>query len=266
MNTGFRFHDLKGKTLFLSGITRGIGKALLRGLLEQGLRLVAVSRGGKEMEAVRRDLGVGEGRLRLFECDLSDPVAVAETAEKIRNSGLVLDALLHNAAIDPRQSLEKTDEALWMQVLQVNLVSAATFTRILRPAIRDGGSIVFTGSVVYELGVAYLSAYAASKGAIVGLTRSLAHELKGTGIRVNCVVPGAIAVEKENLTVAETRRLIGWQSIPRRLMPDDLLGLICLLVSDVGSAITGQTITVDGGLMHPLADASAQEILLSEAE
>jgi NAD(P)-dependent dehydrogenase (short-subunit alcohol dehydrogenase family) len=79
MKSDFQFHDLAGKTLVITGITRGIGRALLPGLLAQGVNLIAVSLGRKEMEAVRADLGVDETRLRLFECDLADPAAFLRT-------------------------------------------------------------------------------------------------------------------------------------------------------------------------------------------
>lgn len=265
-DSGFRFTDLEGKSLLITGITRGIGRALLSGLLDQGLRLLAVSRGTEAMRAVREELGVEEDRMRLFNCDLGDVAAVDSTARQILETGLPVDAILHNAAIDPRQTFEKSEQAFWQQVFQVNLFSASALTRQLLPLLRRSGQgrVVFTGSVVFELGSAYLAAYAASKGAISGVTRSLAHELKGSGITVNCVAPGAIRVEKEKLDPEVDRKLIGWQTIARRLDSADLLGPICLLLSRAGAGITGQTLTVDGGLIHPLADPDAQEKFLPE--
>jgi len=260
----FQFQDLNGKTLVLTGMTRGIGRAILGGLLAQGLRIIAISRGMEQMVAIRAELGMDESRLVLRECDLSDPAAVEATGRWLLEEAGPIDGILHNAAIDPRETIEKGDHAYWLNVFQVNLFSAVTLTRLILPRLRESaqGRILFTGSVVFELGTAYLSAYAASKGAVVGLTHSLAHELKGTGITVNCVVPGAIEVEKENLHEELNRRIIDWQSIPRRLTPADLLGPICLLLSTAGGGITAQTITVDGGLIHPIADGSAQGRLL----
>ncbi len=254
----FRFADLEGRTLLITGITTGIGRAMLPGLLAQGLRIVAISRGLAEMQAVREEIGASEDRLQLFDCDLSDAVAVNTTAERIVQSGLSLDAILHNAAIDPRQWLEKSDDIFWQQVMQVNLFAAVSLTRHLLPVLRQStqGRILFTGSVISELGGACLTAYAASKGAVLGVTRSLAHELKGTNITVNCTIPGAIQVEKEPSGIDE--RLISWQTIPRRLTPDDLLGLTCFLLSKWSGGITGQAITVDGGILHPLASPEVQ--------
>jgi len=262
----FRFPDLEGKTLLLTGITSGIGRALLNEFLQQGLRIIAVSIGMDKMQAIREEIGADEKSLQLYDCDLSDPAAVEATAQLILDSGASVDALLHNAGIDPRKPFELSPVSLWQQVLQVNLLSAVTLTQKLLPLLRrsEQGRVLFTGSVVFELGAAYLGAYAASKGAVVGVTRSLAHELKGSGITVNCLIPGAIRVEKEQPSDADIARLISWQSIPRQLHPQDLFGPMCLLLSQAGSGITGQTITVDGGLLHPLADPAGQSGFLQE--
>lgn len=255
---GFRFDDLRGRTFVLTGLTRGIGRAFLPFLLEQGVRVVGVSRGLEKMEALRSELGIDAGQMPLFECDLSQPETVAATGRAIAESHLPIDGIINNAAIDPRHWFAKEDDPLWEQVMQVNLFSAAALTRALLPRIRASqhGRILFTGSVISELGGACLSAYAASKGALLGLTRSLAHELQGSGVTVNCIIPGAIRVEKEKGDSDE--KLIAWQSVPRRLEAADLIALTCLLLSQWGGGITGQAITVDGGIVHPLATPAVQ--------
>lgn len=259
MNTqGFLFQDLKDRTLVITGITRGIGKAFLPGLLEQGLKIIAISRGMDKMLEIRQELGVSEDRLQLYECDLSDAASVDAVGKAIVKSGVAIDGILHNAAIDPRHWFEKEEDAFWNHLMQVNLFSSITLTRLLLPVLRksDQGRILFTGSVISELGGGCLTAYAASKGAILGVTRSLAHELKGTGITVNCIIPGAIRVEKE--AGGSDQTLIAWQSVPRRLEPDDLLGMTCLLLSRFGGGISAQAITIDGGIVHPLASPEIQ--------
>jgi NAD(P)-dependent dehydrogenase (short-subunit alcohol dehydrogenase family) len=261
MNTpNFRFNDLKNKTLLITGTTRGIGKALLPGLLEQGLNLVLVSRNLQTMQDIREEFGVDEKRMKLYNCDLGDSAEVQKVAEQIAASDIALDAILHNAAIDPRHQFEIGDEVLWQSVMQVNLFSAVSLTRRLLPQLQNSknGRIIFTGSVMYEMGGSFLTAYNSSKGALQGLTFSLAHELKHTGITVNCLVPGAILVEKENATEESNARLTNWQSVGRRIVPEDMLGPLCLLLSEAGGGISGQAITIDGGLIHPLADPDGQ--------
>jgi len=263
-NNLFQFEDLNGRFLLITGISRGIGRALLPGLLEQGIWLVAIGREMQIMEDVRAELGLKSDRLKLFQCDLSQPGEVEAVGRAILAEGIVLDALLHNAAIDPRAQFEKAGQSHWSDVFQVNVFSAMSLTRAFLPSLRSSGSgrIIFTGSVMDQMGGSLLTAYSASKAALAGATRSLAHELKGTGITVNGIIPGAIQVEKDTHTEEDDRLIRSWQAVDRRLNPGDLLGLICLLLSSAGSAISGQTITVDGGLLHPLVDPVSQATLL----
>ncbi|HEX7010902.1 MAG TPA: SDR family NAD(P)-dependent oxidoreductase [Phycisphaeraceae bacterium] len=257
----FRFDDLEGRTLLITGTTQGIGKAILPGLIDQGLNLVLVGTPIQTMRAIREQLCVDECRMKLYECDLADPDAVKATARQVRDETRALDGLLHNAAIDPRHRFDDNQPELWQRVLQVNLHAPVTLTQHLLPKLRESsqGRVIFVGSVMAGHGGSYMSAYVASKGALESVTRSLAHELKGSRITVNCLIPGAIRVEKEGGSEATDARLIGWQAVPRRLTPCDLLGPISLLLSGAGSGITGQSLIVDGGLIHPLADRATQQ-------
>lgn len=259
----FRFFDLEGRTLLITGPTRGIGRAMLPELLEQGLSLVLVGRGQERLEAIRMELGADVRRVRVYDCDLSDSDAVRATAGKIDADVPELDFILHNAAVDPRKAFEEADEAFWHHVFQVNLFSSVTLTRRLLPKLRQSpqGRILFTGSVMEELGGALLTAYAATKGAITAVTRSLAHECKGTALTVNAVIPGAIQVEKEALSQEIQEALVEMQTVSRRLVPADLLGAVCLLLSRAGGAITAQTLVIDGGLLQPLADPNFRKTL-----
>lgn len=258
MSTPFKFNDLAGRTLLITGVTRGIGRSLLPGLLAQGLRLIMVSVGKALLDEVRREIDPAGKCTMAFECDLAVPDSLADLALQLQ--GIPVDAVLHNAAIDPRRDFDETDDSFWLRVFQVNLFAAVSLTRALLPALRQSvcGRIVFTSSITNALGTARLTAYASSKGAVEGLTRSLAHELAHTSITVNALVPGAIRVEKEATDDRIDRELISWQSVPRRLEPSDLLGPLCLLLSEAGGGINGACITVDGGLVHPIASGSCQ--------
>lgn len=257
----FKFFDLEGRTLLITGTTRGIGKALLPGFLAQGLNLVCVSRNLEVMRAVRDELEVDESRMRLYQCDLGENKEVLRVTRGISEKEEKLDALLHNAAIDPRQWFEKMTPEEWFQIWQTNFRSAAVLTQGLLPLLRqsDQGRIIFTSSVMLELGGACLSGYASSKGAVEGLVLALANELQGTGITVNCIVPGAVQVEKEVLSKERNDLLISWQGVPRRLVPEDLMGLICLFLSKAGGGVSRQIVAVDGGLLHPLGSKGFRE-------
>lgn len=258
--TAFHFSDLEGKTLLVTGTTSGIGKAILPGLLDQGLNLVLVGICLQTMENIRAELGMDEARMKLFECDLSQPEQVEKLARQLAVELPALDGILNNAAIDRRHEFEDKDPTIWSQIFQINLYAAVTLTQHLLPLLRQSGQgrILFTGSIMAPMGGSFMTAYNASKGALEALTHSLAHELKHTGITVNCLVPGAILVEKENPTPESNQRLVSWQSVGRRLTPTDILGPACLLLSEAGGGISGQALTVDGGMIHPLADPDGQ--------
>lgn len=260
INPAFRFFDLENKTLLITGVTRGIGRAILPGLLEQGLKLILVSRGMDRLKKIQEELGAKGDRIHLVDCDLSRREDVEKAGQQILELNIPVDGILHNAAVDTRQNFDSPNESLWHDLFQINFFSAVTLTRMLLPIVQKSaqGRIIFTGSVMFDLGSSCLTTYASTKGAIVGLTRSLAHELQGTNITVNCIVPGAITVEKEPRTEEGDARIKAWQTVPRRLEPKDLLGITCLLLSQAGGGITAQCITVDGGILHPIASSKTQ--------
>jgi len=259
----FRFSDLENRTLLITGTTTGIGKAALPGLLEQGLNLISLSNDRGLMEKIRAELGVNENRLRLYQCDLADVEEVQKVADEIARENILLDAIWHNAGIGKRQPFETSEEDLWETMFHVNLISATVLTRCLLDKLKASGHgrIIFTSSVLFELGGSPRAAYASSKGAVEGLTRSLAHELKHTGVTVNCLAPGAIPTRQINTNSLKNQQVIDWQSVGRRVLPVDMLGPVCLLLSEAGGGISGQTWKIDGGLIHPLADPAHSPVI-----
>jgi len=259
----FRFFDLENKTLLITGTTKGIGKAALPILLEQGLNLISVSDDRELMEEIRAELGVDEPRLRLYQCNLAVPAEVEKVADEIAASDYPLDAIWHNAAMGKRQAFESIETDSWQEMLQVNVLSAAALTRQLLPKLKASkqGRILFTSSVLFELGSSHRVSYVSSKGAVEGLMRSLAHELKHSGITVNCLAPGAILTRQASDPSPESLKVLSWQSVGRRLHSADMLGPVCLLLSAAGGGISGQIWKIDGGLIHPLADPRQQKLL-----
>lgn len=264
----FRFDDLRGRTVVLTGATRGIGRALAPGLAEQGLHLILVGRDPAVLQEVVAEVRGGGGAAEGVVCDLSRPDSRREASVRIADLAPVVDGLIHNAAIDPRMPLERMSLDFFRLVMATNVEPAVDLTRDLLPNLKrsQAGRVILMGSIVFAAGPGLLSAYVASKGAIVGLTRSLAHELGPANITVNCVHPGAIGIEKttEMYTSEIEKALLSWQSISRSLFPRDLLGPICLLLSDAGGAISGQTLSVDGGFMHPIAEPELQRTMVKD--
>lgn len=273
----FDFYDLAHRVYMVTGAANGLGRELAFGLAGQGCNLILVDRDEDGLRETGQDINTLERGARAwvssYICDLADAGARQRLCEEIKHSVAGLDGLIHNAGIDPRCSLENTSVAFFRNVIATNVEPALELTRDLLPMLRksSAGRVVMIGSATLEIGTAYLSSYVASKGALVGLTRSLAHELGSQGITVNCISPGALFVEKEAVRRERASDksieddIIGWQSVPRALMPSDILGPLCLLLSECGGAISGQTIQVDGGLIHPMASSTLQSVFEDEA-
>lgn len=261
-----RFDDLDGRTVVLTGATSGIGRAILPDLLEQGLRLVLVGRSAEKLAGLRDELAAFQGQFQTVVCELSDPDSRAAACEEILATNERIDGFVSNAGIDPRRRIEETSVPFMRQVMATNVEPGIEFTQKLLPRLKESpaGRVVLIGSINWETGGVYMTAYASSKAALIGMTRTMAHELAPTGITVNCLSPGAIVVEKEGHRPGHDKALTDLQSVRRRLTPDDLVGPLLLLLSEAGGGISGQTIPVDGGLIHPIAGAAMQERRLAK--
>ena len=266
----FRFDDLQGRTVVLTGAARGIGRGLAPGLAAQGLRLILVDKDAEWLGEIVEQLRTQNAAVEGITTDLSDPQQRATLAQRIHKLAPTVDGIIHNAAIDRRMPLDTMSLEFFRHMMATNVEPAVEITRDLLPNLRQSraGRIILISSITFEVGTGLLSAYVAAKGAIEGLTRSFAHELGPDGITVNCIAPGAIVVEKEQEMYSEEleRTLLSWQSVKRRLYPADLLGPICLLLSDAGGGISGQTIAVNGGFLHPIADPKLQRPMITDSD
>jgi len=237
---------LKGKTALITGSATGIGEGVARLFAEQGANLILVDRDGPRNTAVAQSLNA-----RARTCDVSSAAAVQALAQDLGP----VDILINNAGIYPRKPLLETTEEEWDHMQAVNLKSVFLLTKAILPAMiqRGSGKIVNMSSVTFHLGTANLSHYVASKGGVIGLTRSAAREAGPHNVHVNCITPGAILVEAEKAVQTEEalREIMNQQSLKRRLLPLDIARTCLFLASELSDGLTGQTINVDGGwVMH----------------
>jgi len=237
---------LKGKTALITGSATGIGEGIAHLFAEHGADLVLLDLDIARNEAVAKALGA-----RSFTCDVSNAQAVAQA---VAAAGKV-DILINNAGIYPRKTLIATTEQEWDHMQSVNLKSVFLMTKAVLPQMleRRAGKIVNMSSVTFHLGMANLAHYVASKGGIIGLTRSTAREAGPHNVHVNCITPGAILVEAEKAVQTEEalQEILSQQSLKRRLLPLDVARTCLFLASEMSDGLTGQTLNVDGGwVMH----------------
>jgi NAD(P)-dependent dehydrogenase (short-subunit alcohol dehydrogenase family) len=189
--------------------------------------------------------------LHAVAADLSSEASIAALAKTTQNLFGTVDVLINCAAIFPLVAFEEMTPEVWRRVIAVNLTGTFLMVRALLPLMKESGKgrIVNIGSGTLFVGTRQQSAYVASKGGILGLTRTLANELGDYGITVNQVAPGLTitpnAIEAMPTSVVEMQRQS--RSLQRDELPEDVVGAVFFVASDDAAFLTGQTLNVDGG-------------------
>ncbi len=247
------YPSLRDRVVIVTGGGSGIGAAFVEHFALQGARVGFLDVAAEVSRALVDSLAPRAAHAPLFlECDLLDVAALrAALAEAALRLGPAR-VLVNNAASDDRHRFEDVTPAYWDERMAVNLRHYFFATQALAPAMAaaGGGSIVNLGSIAWVIPSTGLPAYVTAKAGIVGLTRTLAHELGGRRIRVNCVMPGAIATERQKrlwLTPEYRAEIQARQALKRDLAPEDVARLVLFLAADDSDAITSQSYVVDGG-------------------
>jgi 3-oxoacyl-[acyl-carrier protein] reductase len=245
--------DLSGRVAFVTGSTRGIGWATAQRLAEHGADVVVAGASGAEAARLRaKELAEAHGVRALgLQCDSREPAQITAAYRAVRSEFGRLDVLVNSAGVlDDALIGMISDEAL-ENTFAVNALGP---TRHLQAAVRlmrkTGGSIVNISSIIGVVGNEGQAVYAASKAALIGLTRAAAKELAPTGIRVNAVAPGFIDTDMTRALPEETfqRRVESIKS-GRVGTPDDIARAVLFLASDLSSYVTGTVLGVDGGML-----------------
>lgn len=242
---------IKNRTVIVTGAAAGIGAGVARLFAEQGAHVFMVDVDGEQLTKLAVDLEARGGSVYAFEADVRDRDAMAKVVEDTVARFGRIDILINNAGVYPRQTFLDMTEEQWDTVHDINLKSVFHCTKLVLPHMvqQRAGSIVNISSVTFFLGLKNLTHYIASKGAIIGFTRSLAREVGEHNVRVNCVTPGAIETEGERKIVSKDQAdsVMELQSLKRRIGPLDLARVCLFLSSELSDAMTGQTLNVDGG-------------------
>ncbi|WP_163852224.1 SDR family NAD(P)-dependent oxidoreductase [Pseudooceanicola aestuarii] len=246
---------LENAIAIVTGGAQGIGPETAAHLAAEGARVVLadIAPCDAAVETIRR----AGGQVTAVRTDVTYPAQVAAMVDHCCRTFGDPDILINNAALASAldfKPIEAISSEEWTRVFDVNVRGVFECTKAVTPIMRRAGygKIVNMGSGTFLKGMAGLPHYVASKGAVVGMTRSLARELGPHGIRVNCVSPGLVMTEqmRDHATMgtdAVMSAQIDGRSIPREQVPEDLAGAILFLCSRSSDFITGQTLVVDGG-------------------
>ncbi|WP_031173392.1 SDR family NAD(P)-dependent oxidoreductase [Streptosporangium roseum] len=241
---------LAGKRVLVTGGTHGIGRETVLAFARAGACVVACNRSpGEAADALARELkGLGDGH-RVVQADVTDTAGVATLADACREALGGLDVVVNNVGVDGRSPFEELTGEKWHRVIETNLTSCFLVTQAALGLLADNGSVINIGASAGMRGRPESAHYGASKTALVGLTRSLARELGGRGIRVNTVAPGVIVTEPGGGPPPPVADLIRAVTALGRLGTGaDVAAAVLFLASDVSRYITGVTLNVDGGI------------------
>jgi len=242
--------SLSGKTVVVTGAAGAMGMAVVRTLLEGGAKVALVDVDALRLDSIARFL---RGTLVAVPCDVSDPTAVRQAHQQVEKALGPVDVLINNAGVLSNDKVEATSDEEWRRVMAVNLDGAFHWSRAVLPGMkqRKWGRIVNVASLAAKTGgLTAGTAYAASKGALVSLTFSLAREAASFGVTVNAIAPAYVKTPMvtEQLNEAQQRQILAQIPVGRFCEPEEFAHAVLFLASPLSGFITGEVLDLNGGL------------------
>lgn len=243
--------QLSGKTAVVTGGGSGIGKAIALAFVREGASVVICGRDPGKLERAAKEIGAD---CRAVRANIAHPREVQNLVNATVSQFGRIDIVVNNAGILLPGTAESHNEEEWQQTFDVNVRGMWQLSRATLPHLRaaGGGSIINIGSVLSLVGARNRVAYAASKGAVLAMTRAMALDHAAENIRVNCICPGIVETEMvANFNMSETayNQRLAMHPAGRFGKPEDIAGLAVFLVSDAAAWITGVAYPVDGGYL-----------------
>jgi 3-oxoacyl-[acyl-carrier protein] reductase len=243
---------LEGCSGWITGASRGIGRATAIEAARQGASLILTARSFEGLQDTAGEVeSVGGAKPKLIVCDVADENALKSAFREVQAYTKKLDFLVNNAGILQDALIGMIGAPQIHEVMQTNLFSVIQIMQFAARLmmVRKSGSIVNVASIIGRTGNAGQVVYGASKAGVIGATKSAARELAPQGIRVNAIAPGVIDTSMvANIPEAKMRELLGAVKMGRLGRAEEVARVICLLASDYTSYVTGQVIGVDGGM------------------
>jgi 3-oxoacyl-[acyl-carrier protein] reductase len=243
---------LKDQVAVVTGGSRGIGRAIAETFASESAKVAVIYRGNREAaDGVARQINAGGGQAMTIQCDVADPVAVDRCVEQVVKEWQGIDILVNNAGVIQDDLFVRMEPDAWNKVIATNLGGTYNFCKaVAYPMMKNRrGRIINVSSLAAEFVNLGQTNYAASKGAVNAFTRALAVELASRNVTVNAIAPGFIETDMSAAVRNKAGDLIKKVIPMRRLgQPQDIARVALFLASEDSAYLTGQVITVDGGL------------------
>lgn len=246
------YPSLRDRVVVVTGGASGIGEAIVEEFARQGSRTCFFDVQDEAAASLDARLGSMRHSPVYCHCDLTDISALQSEVGRVVERFGTVDVLVNNAGNDTRHELMDVTPEFWDRTLAVNLKHQFFAAQAVIPVMQRAGrgSIINMSSIGWVIPSTHQSVYVTAKAAVVGMTRTLAHEAGKDNIRVNAVMPGAILTERQKklwLTEAYTAHVLANQAIKRMILPEEVARLVMFLAADDSSAITNQSYVIDAG-------------------
>jgi D-xylose 1-dehydrogenase len=247
------YPSLRDRVIIVTGGATGIGESIVEAFAMQNAQVAFLDIQDEPAEKLTKKLtSDGATAPVYYHCDLTDTAEVQRSVQTILDRFHTVDVLVNNAGDDTRHKIVEVTSAYWDQAIAVNLKHQFFMAQAVIPSMQKAqrGSIINMSSIGWLVPSINQVVYITAKAAIVGLTRTLSHELGIDNIRVNCVMPGAILTERQQrlwITEAYKARILANQALKRMILPEEVARLVLFLASDDSSAITNQSYVIDAG-------------------
>jgi NAD(P)-dependent dehydrogenase (short-subunit alcohol dehydrogenase family) len=238
------------KVAIITGGASGIGLAIARKFVKEGLTTVIVGRDKKKLKEACSDMGKNAHHVV---CDLADLEAIPAMIQSVIDEFGRIDILVNNAGINMKKSIEEVTDDDYQKIILTNQTSTFSLIREVSGFMKEqeSGSILNISSMASQYGLPFVIAYTASKSAIEGMTRAMAVELSPDGIRVNCIAPGFIKTNMSSVALDKDperkKKVLSRTPLGRLGRTEEVANAAYFLVSDEASYITGIVLPVDGG-------------------
>jgi len=244
--------DLSGKTALVTGASSGLGRSFAKTLSGAGANVILAARRVEQLQALREEIEADGGRAEIVQMDVTSDASIEAALERAWQLMGPVHIIVNNAGVAATKRMLDKDEGEWRRLLDTNLIGAANVARAAAQRLVDaklsGGSIINIASMLGLQSALGVAIYAASKAALLSLTKSLALEWGRKGIRVNAIAPGYVKTDlSKEFFDRKAEKLIDQIPLKKFIESSDLDGPLLLLASDASIWMTGSTLVVDAG-------------------